>query len=397
MSRFLKIGIVLLTIAAMAAPAFASDLKMSGQMRVEGYYNDVDSNSDADMHWDQRLRLQTVWTVSDEVKVVLRTDIGETSWGSNGQYSVRHPASNSGQFQIDKAYLEINKEMFKLTAGEQFFGSPNAILVDNLGTGLVLTIKTPVSIKLNYTKYSEGLDGSSLDEDATDDTDAYSAVIGYSNDSFSVSGIYALLDDKAADADKSAFGVAVDFKAAGFAVKAELDILDGDDGAGNDYTGTQLFVDANTDVSETLNVGGFFWYVAGDDEDEIIVDVTNWDSFNPNWGGYVGQTVLVGAPLTGWGPNDFIGNDGFISAALYATLKVNDDLNLKFQGQFGFEEEDAVADFDYMALTASGKYKVATNTYFMADVIYEDVDGTEDGEDFDDNSISFWTQLQVNF
>ena len=394
MSRILKTMIVLLAIAAMAAPAFATDFSISGQMRVEGYYNDLDSNSDADMHWDQRLRVQSVWKVSDEVKVVLRTDIGESAWGSNGQYSVRHPASNSGQFQIDKAYLEINKEMFKLTAGEQYYGSPNAILVDNLGTGLVLTIKTPISIKLNYTKYDEN--GSYIDEDATDDQDAYSAVIGYAADNFSVDGILAMLDNQATDDTRYGYGVAGNFKAGDFAINAEFDILDGDNGAGTDYVGTQLFVDANTDISETLNLGGWFWYVAGtDDEDEeVIVDVTNWDSFNPLWGGYVGQCVLAADPITGWGPNDSIGNAGLIGAAFYATAKVNDDLSLKFQGAYTTDEDDTAYDFDLVSVTASGKYKVATNTYFMADAIYNDLSSDAMG---DDDSISFWTQLQVNF
>ncbi len=398
MSRFLKIGIVLLTIAAMAAPAFASDLTMSGQMRVEGYYNDLDSADDPSMNWDQRFRVNTVFKVSDEVKAVIRFDFGERQWGVNGQNSIRHESfSTRGVTQIDKAYLQIDKEMFTLSAGQQFFGSNDAILVDHLGTGIVLKVKTPVALKFQFTKYDEN--GSYVDEGDTDDTNFYSAEAAFSNDDFSVTGVYAVLDNAATDENKSAFGLSGKFNVANFAIKAELDLLDGDDGGDTDYTGTQLFVDANTNVSETLNVGGFFWYVAGTDDadEEVIVDVTNWDSWNPNWGGFVGQGVSAAAPISGWGPNDMIGSEGLISAALYATLKVNDDLGLKFQGQFGFEEEDAAADFDYMMLTASAKYKVATNTYFMSDIIYEDIDGTDGGEDFDDNSISIWSKLYVNF
>lgn len=391
MSKFLKIMIVLLTITAVALPAFATDFSVSGQARVEGFYNNLDSDDEAQMWFDQRFRIQSVMNVSDDVKAVIRFDFAEEAWGNQGQNTHRFAFDGSSANQIDKAYLQIDKELFTLSAGQQAFGSPNSILVDHVGAGIALKFKTPVSFKLQFTKFNEN--GSTFDDGATDDQNFYSAEVGFSSDSYSVNAIYALLDDAATDDNRSAFGVAGKFKVAGFAIKAELDILDGDDGAGNDYTGTQFYIDANTSVSEALNVGGFFLYAAGDDDDTVIYDVTNWSSFAPHQGGYVGSSIVAGKPIAGWGTEE-LGSEGTITAAAYATFQASNDLGFKAMIQYATEEEDAVTDYDYYAVTASTKYKVATNTYFMADVMYEDASSDSDG---DDDSISLWTQLQVNF
>ena len=422
MSKFVKVMVVLLTIAAFAAPAFATDLSISGQMRVEGFYNDQDSKGDATLNWDQRFRINSVFKVSDDVKAVLRVDLGESQWGLRGQDTIRNSVHESWATQIDKAYLQIDKELFSLSAGQQFFGSPNYILVDHVGTGIIFSLKTPVTIKAQFTKMDEN--GSFVDADIdvaaggeykdsdnnpttapvwvpaaaktsnADDTNLYSVDVGYSNDTFSVGGIYGLLDNASTDDNKSALGIYGTLKVAGLAIKAELDILDGDNGAGMDYTGTQFYLDANANIIEALNIGGFFQYVAGDTKDKVIGSLTDWWDFAPNFGGYVSQSIISAMPIAGVNLSDTAGNAGLITAAFYATFQASDDLGLKFQGQYGMEEEDAVADFDYTALTASAKYKVATNTYFMTDVIFEDLSSDSGG---DDDNVSFWTQLQVNF
>ncbi len=404
MNRFLKVMIVLLAIAAFAAPAMATDYSVSGQARVEGYYNNLDSD-DAQAWFEQRVRIDNRFSVSDEVLVRIRFDF-EGTWGNDGQDTMRNIPNTSAQ--TDYAYIQLNKEMFSLTAGQAYFGSSNAILVDHIGTGLSLSLKTPVSVKLMYTKYDEGgatfkpydsdirTGGSKIDEDATDDEDFYGAEVAYKGDGFGVSGVYAVLDNKANDDNKSGFGVAANLKVANFSVLAELDLLDGDNGTGMDYTGTQFYLAADTNATEAVNVGGFFWYVAGDSEDGVIVDVTNWDSFNPLWGGYVGAGVVAAHPITGWGPNSMFDggpSEGLIAAALNASFKASDDLSFKAQGVYGVEEDDFDGGFDYTNLTVSTKYQLAKNTYVMVDAIYEDVD--YDGGD--DNSMSLWSQLQVNF
>jgi hypothetical protein len=403
MSRFLKSMIALLAIAAFAAPAMATDFSVSGQARVEGYYNDLDSADDPSSWFEQRVRLDNRFQVSDEVLVRIRFDF-EGTWGWTGQDTMRNMPHTGAQ--TDYAYIQLNKEMFSLTAGQAYFGSSNAILVDHIGTGLSLSLKTPVSVKLMYTKYDEGgatfkpydsdirTGGSKIDEDATDDEDFYGAEVAYKGDGFGVSGVYAVLDNKANDDNKSGFGVAANLKVANFSVLAELDLLDGDNGAGMDYTGTQFYLAADTNASEALNVGGFFWYVAGDENDTVITDITNWDSFNPIWGGYVGAGVVVGSPISGWGPNSFISNAGLIAAGLNATFKASDDLGFKAQGVYGVEEDDFAGGFDFLNMTVSTKYQVAKNTYVMVDAVYEDIDYDDGG---DDNSMSLWSQLQVNF
>jgi hypothetical protein len=400
MSRFLKSMIALLAIAAFAAPAFATDLSITGQMRVEGYYIDADVDgvdNDAEAYFDQRFRVNVNAKVSDEVKAVLRVDFGENQWGNNGLNSIRSTVYNFYQLHIDKAYLQLDKEMFSVSAGQQYFGLGNTIAVDHVGPGFILALKTPVSFKLLFTKVDEN--GSFTDEDATEDTNFYAADAGFKGDGFAANAFYAVMENGATDFKKTVIGLTGTFNADAFKINAELNLFGGDNGLGTDYMGTQAYVDASFAASEVMTVGGFFLYAAGSgSDDEIqVTHITDFGSFMPETYGYLATMQYVYGET--FNPSGL--NAGIISPAVYLDFKASDDLGFKFMAQYLMEEEDALAGFDAFNLNVSTKYKVATNTYLIAQVNYIDgevesnIEGLEDSADFD--SMGLWTQLVVNF
>jgi hypothetical protein len=389
MSRFLKSMIALLAIAAIAAPAFASDLSLSGQVRVEGYY--IDYEPEAVSYFDQRFRVQSVYKVSDEVKAVLRMDFGEKQWGVNGQDSVRNSAVSSYGYQVDKAYLQLDKEMFSLSAGQQYFGLGNTIAVDHVGTGFMLTTKTPVTFTAMFTKIDEngGFTDADLGEGGnTDDTDFYALNVGHKGENYNANLFYAVMDNKSNDDTANVIGLAGSFNMDAFKINAELNIFGGDDGAGTDYSGTQAYVDLSTAISEAASVGGFLLYAAGDDSDEQITNITDWGSFMPETYGYLATMQYVYGETF-----EPIDNAGIMSAALYGNFKSSDDLGFQAMIQYLTEEDDAVADFSALNMNVSSKYVVAKNTNLLVQVNYiapEDDLG-------DDSVFGLWTQLQVNF
>ena len=391
MSKFLKIMIVLLTIAAFAAPAFASDLSITGQVRVEGYYIDAETDGagDPEAYFDQRFRVNPVWQVSDDVKAELRVDFGEAQWGSAGLNTIRNNPGNFGQMHIDKAYLKVDKEMFSISAGQQFFGLGNTIAVDHVGTGFIFSLNTPVTFKAMWTKVDEN--GSFTDESSlnTEDTDFYAADVGHVGENYSANLFYAMLDDKSTDDNRSVIGLAVDYNLEAFKIMAELNFYDGDNGAGTDYMGTQAYVDVSTAVSEAMAVGGFFLYAAGDDEDIQITEITDWASWMPETYGYLATMQYVYGETF----NPFGLGAGIIAPALYATFQASDDLGFKAMAQYIMEEDDAAGEFDGMNLNVSTKYAFAKNTNLIAQVNYFD----GEANDVDQESLGLWTQLQVNF
>ena len=387
--------IVLLTIAAMATPVMATDFSISGAIRVEGYYVDQDSAPDASSWFDQRLRLLNKFQVSDDVMVAARFDF-ETQWGVAGQDSYRNTPKNNAQ--IDHAYMVIDKDMWKLKAGQGFYGFGNYIAVDHTATGLQLDLKTPVAVTLLFNKIDENstLTSGFTDEGATDDTNFYGVQLGYAVEDYNLKGFYGVLDDASIDDSASVIGLAVGFNVADIAFKTEFNLFGGDDGAGNDYTGTQFWIDGNTNVSEALNFGGWFMYAAGDTSDTVISSVTDDSTFNPFFKNGFAQGAIVkgGAVFSGWSTEDYIGQAGFIGLGLYGTYNASDDLALRAGVSYAMEEDDAAGDFEFTTMTVSANYKLATNTIFVVDAVYDDLSSDSMG---DDDAVSLWSKLQVSF
>ena len=182
MKKLFLFFITVALIAAFSVPAVAGDddtFSIKGQYRMEYYdkenYTDGDSSDNADLlrYFDQRFRTQFTFTPAEGVAAIVRMDWSEATWGQ-GFTNSDWTRGNAGTetLQVDRAYVKITKEMFKLQVGQQWIGVGNAIVLDSNATGIVPTfIFKPVAVKLIYIKKDEG--GSLNDEPQGGDTDTF--------------------------------------------------------------------------------------------------------------------------------------------------------------------------------------------------------------------------------
>lgn len=86
MKKLMTIFLAAALVFAVAGQASAAALETSGEIRARGWFLD---NYLQDKHstefWDQRLRVNGVWNVAENVKVQFRADILEGFWGDNKQ------------------------------------------------------------------------------------------------------------------------------------------------------------------------------------------------------------------------------------------------------------------------------------------------------------------------
>jgi hypothetical protein len=292
--------LVVLMVLAFVAPAMADDtLDASGSMRVEAYsisnngFGDDDSQ-DLD-YWDQRFRMQLRFTPADGVSATVRTDITENAWGrlqgSDTSFDGFRPGlavsptgtttagGANGILMIDRAYLSIDKGMVNINAGLNTFNLGNGHAYNNQGQGIQVTVKTPLVIRLGYTKESEN--GSNSDkEDANKDIDTMFADLGFKNDMMAVNVFYGAVTDGRSGDNPEPNVIGAIYKGAIGPVNlmAELDVFGGKAGPGVDYTGTQFIADASMKLSDALTLGSHVIYAAGnkDDDKQTITAVVDF-------------------------------------------------------------------------------------------------------------------------
>jgi len=463
--KMMKVLVALLVMAGLVAPAVAiaeDKLSISGEFRVFGFskenYADFDDSdkSDETDYFNQRLRLYSKYAVTEGVTIHTRMDFGEGTWGADGQNSIRQEDNND--LQIDRAFLEIDKERFNFRAGQQYYGFGNSIAVDHQGTGFRVSTKGPVVFTAFWNKLDEN--GSTTDDDYTrapevcvdmvvdgdtvpvclpaalkisgdfgiadyleahegvdpvnsalietgivdgyadlmeahevddnsEDTDMYGASLKYKNDNFAAELFYALEDNKSNDANKSVLGLAASTKLGAVNVNGELNVFDGDNGGATDYTGTQLYLDANSALSSALTLGGSLFYAQGDDSDVVLTELSDFGSWLPWEYGYF--ETNYGLYDTSFDPFNL--NAGAISLMGYGSFKASDDLGFKASVQYGTEEDDDVAEYSYMSYNLSAQYMIAKNTKVFAQFNYLDVDDVK----AEDSAMGLAAGIQANF
>ena len=377
--KMIKVLVTLLVAAGLVLPvvAVAEDkLSISGEFRVMGYsydnYKDFDDKTDADDQdfFGQRLRLYSKYAVTEGVSIHTRMDFGETQWGVEGQNSVRytHVGPDDEEFQLDRAFLEIKKGAFNIRAGQQYYGFGNSIAVDHQGTGFRVAYGGPVSVTGVWNKLDEGdslNDDSVAGDKSNKDTDFYAGSVKYKNDAFAAELFYGIIDDKATDLEKSVIGLAASTQLGPVALNGEFNYFDGDDGAAvkTDYVGTQLFLEGKMAAMDALTVGAQLYYAQGTDKtDEAqLSEISDFGSWLPWEHGYLETDFGYGSYGTPF--NAFGQNAGTISALVFADFVATDDIGFKASIQYGTEEEDKLAEYDYMSYNVSAQYKIADNTF----------------------------------
>ena len=285
-----KLLAVLLVLAFAAVPAMADDaLDVSGSMRIEAYsisneaFNDDDARDR--QNWDQRFRLQLKMQPADGVMAVFRSDLNETQWsGSSDQGSsgARPSFGTAGEMMIDRAYLSVDRGMVNVTGGRNAYNLGMGHAYNNQDTGVQLTIKTPLAIRIGFVKESEtnfGTDDPATTHDetlsddqdlGTEDIDQYYVDFGFKTDAFGINLFYAMQVDGDEDRaeEPTLLGAMGSFAIGPVNVKAEIDLFGGSAGSGaaeRDYTGMQFYADASMALSDMLTVGADFVYSDGND------------------------------------------------------------------------------------------------------------------------------------
>jgi hypothetical protein len=392
MSKFLKVMIVLLTIAAVAAPAFAEDrLGLSGEMRVRGWLTD-DGDKTTDTWADQRLRIGGKFNIAEGVSVSFRTDITETSWGDAAGNSAG--AGRTGVQQWDRAYLDLDMGAFHLRAGQQtvFIGSTGAI--DTQDGGLKVDMKGPVTVSAFWflndqrgAKFENGTKNNTMGAGESNVSDSYvSGVnVGHKTDAYAAN-VFVGNQIKANDADENVYVVGVNFNMNLAAVKlaTEIDYFTGDATANLDAMGLQALVDASMAAGDAATVGGQFLYALAADSDETQYQYLG-NSFN-GWDPLLEVgTWLTNEQIDLGRPFDFTGdNAGVIGLRAYGNFKASDALGLGASLAYVMPEDDKMTNIDNSIIAALGlTYKVMANTSLHTQFQYETV-SVDQGSDPDD-------------
>ena len=400
-----KLAIAIFAVVCVAmfiAPSFADDrVSLSGEMRVRAWSDKYIDGTDAG-YWDQRFRIQTKINVADDVIAVLRADYGDGTWGSsyttnyNNGLVTRPNRGSSSAIDIDRGYLQINKEMWQLTAGQQYLGLGIGEVLDANATGVKLVVKLPIKTSLIYAKASEN--GSTNDDGVNDDRDLYAINFSYDTDAFGLNLFAATVDDGSAVEDSpTMFGFNGSGQIGMVNLTTELAFATGDTQNGTvDYMGTQFYLQAGVNISDSFSMGSEILYALGtDDANEIqLTDLSDWWGFTPmstttplNTDLYMSIDGVNTGPFD---PTD--SNAGVQGITIYGKYNVMDAMALGAKaGYFQPEEDDNTPIDDIAIYSVWATYMLATNTEFALAYFYNDYDT------YDDQYESLVARLKVNF
>ncbi len=390
MSKFLKIMIVLLTVAAVATPVIAADnLGLSGQMRVRASYLD-DGGDDTTSWLDQRLRIGGNLSVAEGVSVTFRFDTTEGQWGTGNDYGTGRATyaadatEHDKTIHFDRAHIDLAFSSFSLRAGQQYIGvgaQDGTFNAQDHGFRIATNGDVPVTAFVMLADANA----------ASHDGFYYGGNVGFGADAFKGNAFFAS-QNSVSNLDEEIYliGADVTFNMDAIKILAELDFFTGDASATTDAFGTQLFVDASMSA-DAMTFGGQIWYAMGDDEDtQFAVLGNDFNGYDPL---YAVGSGLDNGPFGATRPQTFFGsNAGVMAARVYTSAKASDALNIGASVAYlQPEEDDNVAADSALAIAVGMNYAVMANTSLGALVEYTDVD------EADDEVIAASVGLFVNF
>ncbi len=393
MKKLIALAIALLFVI----PAFAmadDKVSVSGTYYLRYYdaenYSDLNDDLDDEMNYfKSRFRLATTIKPADDVKAYFRFDLQEGRWGDQFNNTIgawQRTGGTATNFHVDYAWVEVDKEMWKVRVGWQYVGFGLG-LTEFGNQAIRFTFKTPVIIDLYYAKTSEG--ASISDEGkANEDEDFYALNLSYKADGFQIDGFYAMVDNSATDFEQSLFGI---YGTASFGMidfLGQLEILDGELGT-TDYVGTQLVLQGKANVTEQIMVGLQILYAEGsDDANEVVInEIAGCDlwSFRPLSYGLM-ETWDV-EPVD---PFSIAPNAGMQAVQLIADFQATDDLLFQAALAYAQPEEDKMTALDSaMIFNVSFTYTFATNAKvgLHYNLMMPDMDSTYVGPDDDASAL----------
>lgn len=431
-----KVLIALVVLLFSVSVYAESRLDLSGQMRIQAFsfenfgdWND-DTKSDEEDYFKQRLRIYGKINVAEGISVHLRFDFAEEEWGTEGGHS-------DTNIDEDRAFIQIDKDMYRLRAGRQLFALGNYIAVDLNGVGFLATLKTPVALTLGYVKVSEGNGLSDESDLGSEDITVYVANANYKNEFINVNGFFGYEDGGDYNYDKGTYYVdngervypnVVGYTADGNEIFSE-DVsgkgeLKNEDGTSNgeynrwvlglqadgkvgllgynlefnhfsgeiddedmDYVGDQFYGDIYGNIG-IFKVGAELFYAMGTD-DENETQITNlggeyglWDDFVP-MGGFADTDVMdlaFASDYENHGVFRLGENAGSVGAVPYVQVTPIDKLTLGAHVGYFEPEEDSVTNLDsVMVAVLTADYKLYDNVGLRGHFAYVSPDVNSNG------------------
>lgn len=390
-------------------PAFAADnLELSGSFRVRGW--DIDSagfTDNNDSSWfDQRMRVNAKIKANDSAYVVIRADLGDAVWGQDftdlagGAARPRGNGDASKSLDFDRLYGVLDRDMFTLTVGQQFYGLGILEVMDAQITGAKLALKFDgFSPSFTYGKVDEN--NSLNDDNANDDTNLYGLNISFKLGAFDSNLFYTTIDNKATDDQPWAVGFHVAGALGPVNLAGEVATFGGDNGANVDYVGTQFYLKADSNVTDMINVGGELFYALGTDDnaETQITNLVDWWTFTPMSNNTPGDADFSALASDPFDLATVAGGDGAgtVGATLFIEVKPMDALSLGAKVGYWVPEEDNATTLDSLtAFNAWIAYKLGANTtasltYLIASPDF-DVATTND-----EDTGTLYAKYQINF
>jgi hypothetical protein len=316
MKKLSMILALLLVVCFVTGAAAEDRLKWSGAYRARAWYKDnnedydSDDNADRQYYFDQRFRIQMRVGIADGIDGTVRMDLAEAKWGldttgsRNWARATGSADGNNFQFQLDRAYVRINKEMYTLVVGQQFMALGKSMIWDSQQFGLNLRIKTPVDLYAQYAKVSES--GSISDEafNNSEDVDFFGGQAVYKQETWGV-GIHAATINDNSNTDNSpwVFGIQGDATFGALMLEGEADFFGGDapGAVGQDYFGTQIWIGGKYTVTPAFWLGADGWWAEGDDDptQTQITGLGGVQSWNKSEIGPFNADILVLSGIAG--------------------------------------------------------------------------------------------------
>jgi len=397
-----KLALIFAALLAVSftAPAFAADnLDLSGSFRVRGWdIKDSGYAKDADKsYFDQRMRVKAKIKASDNAYVVIRADLGDTTWGDGfGPGTIQRPRSDEKTIDFDRLYGVYDADNWTATIGQQFLGLGILEVLDANMTAFKLRLKfdafEPTFI---YGKIDEN--GSFDDDGAFDDANLYAVNVSFGMGGFDSNAFWAMADDKGADTDAWALGFYAAGKLGMVNLVTELAYLDGEQSDTVDYEGLQFYVKGDANVTDAFNVGAEFLWAAGTDKaDEAqLTNLSDFGDFTiADTNAPCATDVVV---IQGASPFDFTSdNAGVIGASLFASYKIMDPLTVGVKVAYLTPEEDnATPVNDLTSYSVWAGYDLGSNTSLV--LLYNIADNDSDLDAEDETMNTLYARFMITF
>jgi len=432
--KFLVVLFALGLIAAFSMPAAAVDVKFSGSYFVQGFYDDNHSLGDEDessssAFYAQRLRLKTIFQVTEGLRLTTRCDIMEKVWGADRTSAgpVYGPETDGSNYyddeeniDFDRVYVSFDVPVGTFHVGYMAADAWGTVFGNNYRTkaGIKFVNTTgPLTTILHAKKYSEGDIG---DDETDSDTDEYDAAVVYTWDAGNAGLLYRYINNDASESGNDNTGsLYKPFEHANIRahvlspyvkatigpvyVEAQLYYMFGDDalewesgfvGEDQDADALSAYIMANIDLGQ-FYVGGQFAYVQGDDD-------PNDDDYEEGYSGNCWDPCLIFGSfwLNKWqgasgNINGQPGVGGSVENALlyqiFAGVKPIEKLNVRVSATYAEPDEEVNDNDDEYGteFDITATYKIYDNLSYMVGFGYlctgDYFEGQDNAGDTDDN------------